>query len=190
MSFPTSGKTMPSGLIFDFAAPSPDMIRLEDVVHVLARLNRWGGNIEPVSYSVAQHSLLVAQACRLPQSRPYALLHDAAEAYIGDLPTPFKLWLAHAGADIAGLERRILTQAVFPAFGLPSPSAAVYADVHEADQIALATEHRDVVRGRHRDWAPTARPLANREKFMPVPKVEELFRLALDGALRPFGRVA
>lgn len=176
-------KTMPSGVAFDFINPRPEMIRLEDIVHVLARTNRWGGNIEPVSYSVAQHSLVTAQACRLPASRPYALLHDAAEAYIGDLPTPLKLWIADAGADIIKLEMAILYEAIFPALGVPKPSADIANDVHAADQVALATEFRDIVKGRHPDFVPKAPPFKTVIKFLPVPKVEETFRTALEGAL-------
>lgn len=181
-------KAMPSGVAFDFIDPRPEMVRLDDIVHGLSRTNRWGGNIEPISYSVAQHSLLAASACKLPKSRVYALLHDAAEAYIGDIPTPLKLWIVDAGADIVALEKTILFQAIFPAFGLPKPSSDIYADVHNADQVALATEYRDVVKGRHPDFVPRADPLKTVVKFMPTPKVEEQFRLALEGALRPFGK--
>lgn len=183
-------KTMPSGMAFDFVDPRPEMIRLDDIVHSLSRTNRWGGNIEPISYSVAQHSLLTASACKLPKSLVYALLHDAAEAYIGDIPTPLKLWIIDAGADIAALEKTILFQAIFPAFGLPKPSSDVFADVHNADQIALATEYRDVVKGRHPDFHPKAAPLKAPVRFMPTIKVEEQFRTALEGALQPFKRAA
>jgi hypothetical protein len=183
-------KAMPSGVAFDFMDPRPEMIRLDDIIHSLSRTNRWGGNIEPISYSVAQHSLLTATACKLPQSRPYALLHDAAETYIGDIPTPLKLWIVDAGADIVALEKAILFNAIFPAFGLPRPSSDIYADVHNADQVALATEHRDVVKGRHPDFVPKADPLKTPVRFQPTIKVEEQFRLALEGALRPFGKVA
>lgn len=176
-------KTMPSGVAFNFADPQPDMIRLDDIVHTLARINRWGGNIEPVTYSVAQHSLVTAQAVKLPASRLYALLHDAAEAYIGDLPTPLKLWIADAGADIIGLEMRILYGAIFPALGIEPPTPEITADVHDADQVALATEYRDIVKGRNEGWAPKAPPLKTRIKFQPVPAVEDHFRSALRGAL-------
>jgi len=182
-------KTMPSGVMFDFAAPRPEMVTLYDIWYCLARINRWGGNIEPVTYTVAQHSLVTASACRLPQSRVYALLHDAAEAYIGDLPTPLKLWLENAGAGILGLEMRILFGAIFPAFGINPPGKEIAADVHNADQIALATEYRDIVQGRNAGWTPKAPPMRTRITFQPTPKVEEQFRLALEGALRPFGRV-
>ena len=179
-----------SGRCFDYADPRPDMICLNDIVHHLSRESRWGNNIEFASFVVAQHSLIVASACRLVASRPYALLHDAPEAYIRDLATPWKLWLIDQGADVVGLERKILHQAIYPAFNLPLPSQAILEDVHNADQISLATEYRDVVKGKSEHWAPSAPALPGRIKFMPQAKVEEAFRKALEGALRPFGALA
>lgn len=183
-------KTLASGRDFYFANPQPDMICLRDVAHHLSRLNRWGENIEWPSYSVAQHSLVVAQACRRPDSRPYALLHDAPEMITGDNITPWKGFLLTLGADMVAYERRIMNDAIYPAFGLKPPSSEIAADVHNADQIALATEYRDVVAGRSNDWAPKAKPLSGRIKFMAQAAVEEKFLLALEGALRPFGRIA
>ncbi|MCR6672163.1 hypothetical protein [Devosia ginsengisoli] len=182
--------TLASGRDFHFAKPTPDMICLRDIAHHLSRHNRWRENIEWPSFSVAQHSLLVAQACRLPQSRPYALLHDAPEMITGDNITPWKGFLLTLGVDLVAYERRILNEAIYPAFGLPSPAPAIAADVHEADQIALATEFRDVVAGRSGNFMPKARPLPTRIKFMTQPVVEEKFLLALEGALRPYGKVA
>lgn len=179
-----------SGRTFDFANPLPSMISLDDIVHHLSRESRWANNIEFASFTVAQHTLVAASACRLVSSRPYVLLHDAPEAYIRDLATPWKLWLIDQGADVVGLERRILHEAIYPAFNLPLPSQAILEDVHRADQIALATEYRDVVKGKSEHWAPTAPPLAGRIRFMAQPKVEEAFRKALQGALRPFGALA
>jgi len=183
-------KTLASGRDFYFANPKPEMICLRDIVHHLSRENRWGNNIEFPSFSVAQHSLLVAQICRRPESRPYALLHDAVEMVTRDLATPWKGFLAELGADVVAYERRVLNEAIYPAFGLPKPTREINADVDEADQIALATEYRDVVAGRSKDWAPKARPLSTRIRFMTQPMVEEKFQLALEAALRPFGKVA
>lgn len=183
-------KTLASGRDFYFADPRPEMICLSDIAHHLSRENRWGNNIEFTSYSVAQHCLLVAQICRLPQSRPYALLHDAVEMVTRDLATPWKGFLAVLGADVVAYEHRVLNDAVYPAFGLPRPSHEIAADVDIADQVALATEYRDVVAGRSAVWAPKAKPLPTRIRFMAQPVVEEKFRIALAGALRPFGKVA
>ena len=181
--------TLSSGRDFHFANPTPAMICLDDVVHHLSRENSWYNNVEAVSFTVAQHSLLVASACRLPQSLPYALLHDTLEMVSRDLSTPFKGFLLSLGADIIAWERRALRDAVWPAFGLPHPTPEIAQDVDKADAIAMATEHRDVVKGRSSSWRPTAKPLAMPIKFMTQPRVEEVFKLKLQSALRPFGKV-
>lgn len=183
-------QAMPSGMQFDLNDPRPEMVRLGDIVHMLTRINRWGGNIEPVSYSVAQHSLAMASACTLPAARPYALLYNAPVAYVGELRTAAKLWAVANGADFTALEKRVLYHAILPAFGLKPPTAAIGIAVDAAAQASLATELRDMVAGRPPDWHPAAKPLTSKLKFTPQPKVEEQFRLALEGALRPYGKVA
>lgn len=77
-----------SGLAFDPFMPSFADIRIEDIAHQLALTNRYGGATK-VPYSVAQHSVLVAGFVP-PESRLAALLHDAAEAYLGDVPAPIR----------------------------------------------------------------------------------------------------
>lgn len=181
--------TLASGRNFDFANPQPEMICLDDVVHHLSRENRWANNIEPVSFTVAQHSMVVASACRLPQSRPYALLHDVSEMVTRDLPTPLKRFLRALGADLEAFEQDLMRDAVYPAFGLPPPGPAIVGDLKCADAIALATEWRDIVKGRSGQWAPTAKPLTTRLRWIPQPMVEERFRQQLELHLRPFGKV-
>jgi len=64
------------------------MVRLDDIVHSLSLMNRFNG-AALFPYSVAQHSLHVASL--LPaELRLEGLLHDAAEAYIGDMVSPLK----------------------------------------------------------------------------------------------------
>lgn len=181
--------TLASGRDFHFAKPTPAMICLDDIVHHLSRESRWANNIEPISYTVAQHSLLVASACRLSQSLPYALLHDVSEMVTRDLATPFKGFLLSLGADLVAFERHLMRDAVYPAFGLPHPSSEIAQDVHNADAIALATEYRDIVKGRSTSWRPSAKPMTMPVKFMTQPKVEEIFKRKLQSALRPFGKV-
>lgn len=82
----------PSGRLLDLSFPDPDVIDLEDVAHCLARTCRFNGAVDSY-YSVASHSVYVARrlqegwAARVAQA---GLLHDAAEAYLGDMTSGLK----------------------------------------------------------------------------------------------------
>jgi len=175
-------KVTASGKAFDFVNPTPDMIDAQTIIDHLTFTCRWGGNVETF-YSVAQHSIIVADAIKRPDWRIYGLLHDAAEAYIGDLPTPFKGWLAFAGADIHGLERRILN-CVWESFELPKPDKDIATAVDIADARALATEYRDIVKGRSVLWSPPAKPLPHQIRAKPWPDVADSFSQKLIEYLR------
>lgn len=63
-------------------------ITVEDIAHSLSMTCRYNGHSSQF-YSVAQHSMLVAAACS-PKARLYGLMHDATEAYLGDMVNPLK----------------------------------------------------------------------------------------------------
>lgn len=75
----------------DFQDPDPDVIHIEDIAHALALTNRYAGHT-PYPYSVAQHSVLASRVAP-PGLELQALIHDAQEAYVGDLPSPLKKML-------------------------------------------------------------------------------------------------
>lgn len=78
-----------SGKQFDFHNPTPDMVCIEDIAHALSMSCRFGGHTQ-YHYSVAQHSVNVARL--VPEEHKLvALLHDATEAYIGDMVSPLKV---------------------------------------------------------------------------------------------------
>ena len=77
-----------SGLYINTFNPTPDMISIEDIAHGLARQPRFAGHLER-HYSVAQHSIHCYELA-LPENKLVALLHDASEAYMLDMPTPIK----------------------------------------------------------------------------------------------------
>ncbi len=77
-----------SGNSFLFSAPSAKNIHLLDIAHHLSQNNRYNGAC-PYPYSVAQHSLLVAAT--MPEDfKLEGLMHDAAEALLGDVVRPLK----------------------------------------------------------------------------------------------------
>lgn len=96
--------TARSGKYFPFSNPTADDINPLDIASGLSKICRFGGQCR-MHYSVAQHSLALADMVKeQPVLRLYALLHDAAEAYIGDLPRPIK----HQLPQFMELEQRIM----------------------------------------------------------------------------------
>lgn len=121
-----------SGLLLDPAQLEPRDLRLEDIAHALALTNRYGGH-SPFPWSVAQHSLLVAAL--LPEEQAlWGLLHDAAEAYVGDMIAPLKVRLA----PYRSIDDHVMRQ-VATAYNLPWPAPP---EVHEADLTVGAAECR------------------------------------------------
>lgn len=129
--------------------PRPEDVTIEDIAHALSNVCRWGGRVREF-YSVAQHSVHVAQI--VERARPdlalHALLHDAAEAYVGDAPTPWKRHLlvirGKEREPFENAEHRIL-DAIGDRFGI-RPYVG-FLTIKAADDIALATEARDLMGG-------------------------------------------
>lgn len=78
-----------SGVYVNVFKPDPDMFNLNDIAHALSQIPRFGGHL-PKFYSVAQHSIMCALAIEDESLRFDALMHDAAEAYLLDMPGPIK----------------------------------------------------------------------------------------------------
>ena len=122
----------------DYANPQPEQINMMDIATALSRECRYAGHASHF-YSVAQHSVLCSRIAP-PELAIEALLHDAAEAYLKDIPSPLKALLPGYKLLEARFDRAIREH-----FGLPElPSPAV----KEADNILLVTEIRDLFEGR------------------------------------------
>ena len=80
-----------SGLYINVFDPTPEMLSIEDIAHGLSRQPRFAGHLER-HYSVAQHSILSAEFAS-DKNKMAALLHDASEAFMLDMPTPIKAML-------------------------------------------------------------------------------------------------
>lgn len=128
--------------------PHPATIHLEDIAAGLARTCRWGGHCDRF-YSVAQHSLhclRLAREMKLSRAeQKSALMHDAAEAYLGDMPSPYKSCLP----DYQAMEDRF-TAVIAKRFQLPRVLTPA---VKKIDLIAMATEKRDLMKSCPDEWA-------------------------------------
>lgn len=136
--------------------PEPDSIAIDDIAHALAYLCRFGGHTREF-YSVAQHSVHVSKLVPA-EHQLVGLMHDATEAYLGDVIRPLKRELAGAYGD---LEARWWA-AIATRFALP---LVLPEEVHQADVVALATERRDLITHHGRRWleeedlVPDPRPI-------------------------------
>lgn len=127
-----------AGRYIDITAPRPSDITIDDIALSLSRECRFGNFTRSV-YTVAQHSVNVACQVRAMGGDRVAqligLLHDAHEAYIGDVPTPHKTVY---GAAFKNVEAALLL-AVCTRFDVPAPSQWP-ALIHEADERLLHAE--------------------------------------------------
>ena len=119
--------------------PDLDQLDIEDIARALGNLCRFGGHCRTF-YSVAQHSVIVSQ---LVEERGgdaedvfAALMHDAAEAYLGDMPHPLKHRSA-LGAAFREAEEQ-LEAAIRERFAI-KPDVP---EIKRADRALLATERR------------------------------------------------
>lgn len=100
----------PSVPQFHFLDPRPEEIHIGDIAHSLSLLCRFGGHCA-VFYSVAEHSIIVAEVLEMMGAEPVtvlaALLHDAEEAYLPDIPRPIKAHMREAVAIYNNLEDAI-----------------------------------------------------------------------------------
>lgn len=156
-----------SGIPFDLLDPTPAMVRVEDIAHALSRCVRFNGHTSGNPYSVAHHSMLVADLLASWGAPPAivreGLLHDAPEAYYGDIVSPLKRAMAArtfvAVSDFETVAHRI-DYVVRNTLGLPPVQSQL---VKRADLVALAIEQRDLFGPCDRDWeldefAPTNAP--------------------------------
>jgi hypothetical protein len=126
--------------VVHLANPDPDTVCIEDIAHALSNICRFGGHTKEF-YSVAQHSCLVSYLAPA-HLRLEALLHDAAEAYLGDVVKPLKVLMKQITSPAtldgyAGMEARF-QRLIGEKFNI-DPKA--FALVKPFDTRALEIEH-------------------------------------------------
>ena len=129
---------------FSLTTPDAADVTIEDIAHSLSQICRFNGHTR-VPYSVAEHSVRCSQLVDQDFALD-ALLHDAGEAYFGDVSTPLKRELGAAWADV---EERI-GSLIADKFGVlwPPPRAVVNADL-----ALLEIECRDLLGAAIDDWS-------------------------------------
>ncbi len=146
-------------------APDSTEIDIRDIAHSLSLLCRFNGHCREF-YSVAEHSCRVSAI--VPREHAlWGLLHDAAEAYISDLPRPLKEQMPAFNR----YEDRLLA-VIMERFGLDMPMPP---EVKRADDILLSTELRDLMQPMKNTAPPPLEPLAERITPIPPRHAEDLF---------------
>lgn len=148
-----------SGRAINLVNPFHGDVDFEDIAEALGQINRFAGHCRK-PLSVACHTLAVADlaAAIEPTARPWALLHDAHEAYLGDITTPVAFAFGQSGSTMLRDLKHRHDEAILIASGLPVhagyPGPAARSAVAHADALALMWERRDLLGPPPRPWHP------------------------------------
>lgn len=132
-----------SGRFFDLLKPEEYEFDIEEIATALANICRYTGHVDKY-YSVAEHSVLVSRL--VPDSLAMCgLLHDASEAFVGDVSSPLKKLLPEYRKIEDSIQEAIAKQ-----FNIQYPFPV---EVHEADKRMYWNERQTVAPGpRDRLW--------------------------------------
>jgi hypothetical protein len=128
--------TMWSGTRIDLLNPDAEDVLIDDIAAHLSQINRFIGGTNR-EYTVAEHCLLGLDFCQRGTRLEY-LMHDATEAYLGDVSGPLKM--THGMRFYRDLEDA-WWQVIAERFGLRKKLCA---EVKAVDQCMLLTEQRDL----------------------------------------------
>lgn len=156
--------------------PRADEVHIFDIAHALSMQCRYAGHSLRF-YSVAEHCVHLAQHVSEP-NRLWALLHDASEAYLVDVPRPVKPYLP----GYKEAEARVMA-AVCDRFGLPYEMPA---EVHAADGAIIGDERVNMAPC-VAEWYSTGGPLGIRLEYWSPERAESEFLRTFDWLTRFWG---
>lgn len=144
-----------TGIQFFLTDPRPGEVNIVDIAHALSMQCRYGGHCREF-YSVAEHSLAVSYIVP-PGMALEGLLHDAAEAYICDVPRPLKQLL---GAPYSWIEAKIMT-AINERYGTHIVDKQWDETLKWADNTMLHTEMLAMMAAPPKPWVTMPPALEN-----------------------------
>ena len=155
-----------SGKWFDFLDPHGSEFDILDIANGLSKVCRYAGQCKEF-YSVAEHSLIVSE--QVDDYAYEALLHDAAEAFMGDITRPLKQLVPEFKRLEATIEAAITER-----FNLRPDYRSV---VKQADLRVLAAEQLQIMAQGCADWAQEAgiKPAAIKVQNLAPEKAKEAF---------------
>jgi hypothetical protein len=127
-----------TGLYFDIIDSEPEMVSIEDIAHALSQVNRFTGHGK-FPYPVSQHSRLGSYLVPTKYALRF-LLHDASEAYLGDMNRPLKHFTS-AGEEYRKVESRVQGM-IYNKFGLSEVDPEI---IHEIDNQMLYAEKAQIM---------------------------------------------
>lgn len=142
--------------------PRPQDVHIHDIAHALANICRYTGHVKK-HYSVAEHCVHVSRDTGM-----VGLMHDATEAYVGDVSSPLKRCIP----KYKKIEQ-LHWLAICSAFELP---AVLPKAVHEADLRMLVTEARDLMGPRPYDWTIDVEPYSDISVAVPMTALEAEYK--------------
>lgn len=161
-----------SGRVIGLLNPTADDILLADIAHGLSNICRFHGSCT-VFYSVAQHSVGVSSLVSR-ENALWGLLHDASEAYLGDVARPLKIFLNGKYRKLEELFMKVICEK----FDIPEREPP---EIKEADNNMLLTERRDLLLEQEEEWGIPGNPVP--ERIIPwsprISKAEFLARYGL-----------
>ncbi len=132
------------GGYLDFLDPDSCEFTIDGIAHGLSMVCRFAGQTK-YFYSVAQHSVLVSRIVP-PEDALAGLMHDAPEAFLGDVTRPLKMLLP----EYRPVYKRV-EESIFCRFNIPNPLPQ---SVKDADLAMLAIEQIRLM-GHKEEWATT-----------------------------------